>query len=287
MTAEAPAVWQYALLGAAGLFLLWEILAGWRRGLVRGIFHFGAFVLSGMLGFFAGRTATAVTGFLSPANALLAGLLTGAVVTLVVLGVCLLVPALLFKRTSQQPAGFLRFLYGAGGALFGLLTGLFILWGAITLVRAGGAIAASSATDLPGNRIPATTRALVGMKDALESGPASHVVESVDILPTTAYNSITRLGTLTRDPDAMLRFLDDPGVQQVVAHPRMQALLNDPRVAQAAETRDFPSLLANPAVHRAATDPSLRQLILSIDLEKALDRALPPEHNPPLQKNAP
>jgi hypothetical protein len=287
MEGDTSRVWQIGLLVAAGLFLVWEIHAGWRRGLVRGLFHFGAFVLSGLLGFYAGRTAAAVAGFLSPQHSILVGLGVGAAVTLVVLAVCLLVPNLLFKRTSQQPPGALRLVFGAGGALLGLLTGLFILWGGITLVRAGGAIAASQTTTLPAHRIPGTTRALVTMKNALEQGPAAPMVESVDILPATTYGTISRIGTLTRDPDAMLRFLDDPGIQRIVAHPRMQTLIADPDVRWAAENGDFVSLLGNPSVHRAATDPSLRELVLSVDLQKALDRALPPEHNPPLQNNAP
>ena len=134
--------WQNVLLYSAAVFMLWEIYAGWRRGLIRGGLHFGAFVASGLLGMLVGQTVGAVVGLVLPGVSFLAGLIAGAAVALVTLGVCLFLGAVLFKRTSQQPPGLVRWTFGAGGAVFGLLTGLFILWGAVS--SAGGFISAPS-----------------------------------------------------------------------------------------------------------------------------------------------
>jgi len=255
--------WQNALLYGAALFLLWEIFAGWRRGLVRSALHFGAFVLSGILGLIAGRTVASVVGFVFPGLAFLGGFLAGALVALLALGACLLASALLFKRTSQQPPGPARWLFGFGGAFFGLLTGLFLLWGGVSLVRASGALSEQGSL-------------LAGLRESLELGPLGERIAAFDIMPTAAYDNINRLARLSKDPNAMLRFIDDPGVQKILAHPRMQALLQDPQAVEAAQEGNFLVLVQNPAVFAAATDPSLHQLALSIDLEKALDRALPP-----------
>jgi hypothetical protein len=276
----ASPFWQNAILYAAGLFLLWEVFAGWRRGLIRSGLHFGAFVASGLLGLLVGQGVAAVVGMVLPGIAFFAGLATGGVVALLILAVCLFVSALLFKRTSQQPPGLTRWLFGFGGAVFGLLTGLFLLWGGISLVRASGAVAQM-------NKTTESSSLLGTLKNSLEQGPLGGVVESVDILPTEAYERIIRVGELSNNPDAMMRFLDDPGVQEILAHPRMQAVLNDPKVIQAAETKNIVVLIQSPTILAAATDPSLQKLVMSLDLQKALDHALPPAQNPATPKKTP
>ena len=141
---SASPFWQNALLYGASLFLLWEIYDGWRRGVIRSGLHFGAFVLSGFLGMMVGQAIAAVVAIVMPGVSFFAGLGVGLAVTLIVLAICLFLSAIVFKRTYQQPPGFVRTLFGLGGAFFGLLTGLFILWGTISLVRASGALAQSS-----------------------------------------------------------------------------------------------------------------------------------------------
>lgn len=279
--------WQNVLLYSAAVFMLWEIYAGWRRGLIRGGLHFGAFVASGLLGMLVGQTIGAVFGLVLPGVAFLAALISGFAVALVTLGVCLFLGAVLFKRTSQQPPGLIRWLFGAGGAVFGLLTGLFILWGAVSIIRTSGAVAKSSIVGKKIQDAPAANRVFAMLKDSLEMGPIGDIVESIDILPAEAYDHMTRLGQLTKNQDALLRFLDYPSVQEIISHPRMQALMQDPVVVQSAENKNFLALIQSRTVLNAATDPSLQKLILALDLEKALDYAMPPKQNPNPSKKTP
>ena len=179
--------WQNVLLYSAAVFMLWEIYAGWRRGLIRGGLHFGSFVASGLLGMLAGQTVGAVVGLVLPGVAFLAGLIAGGAVALVTLGVCLFLGAVLFKRTSQQPPGLIRWFFGAGGAVFGLLTGLFILWGAVSIIRTSGAVAKSGIAGQKLQDAPAANRVFAMLKDSLEMGPVGDIVESVDILPSQSY----------------------------------------------------------------------------------------------------
>lgn len=272
---------QAALFVAAALFLAWEIWAGWRRGVVRSAIHFGAFVLSGLVGFFAGQAVALLLERFFPGYGVLIGLFVGSVLTLGILAVALILSALLFKRTDQQGTSGIRLVFGVGGAFFGLLTGLFLLWGAISIVRASGALADAAVTGRPASELPAPTRLLVGLRDSLELGPAGKVVDSVDIVPTQTYDLITRVGRLSNDPDAMMRFLDYPGVQKIMATPAMAALIADPDVIHAAEHRDFLRLASNPKLLAAATDPQLASLLTQLDLQKALDYALPPAQSSP------
>jgi hypothetical protein len=273
--------WQNTILYLAGLFLLWEIFGGWRRGVIRAGLHFGAFVASGFLGLLAGKTTAAILGVVMPGFSLFAGLLAGAVVTLLVLGTCLFLSTIVFKRTHQQPPGLVRWLFGMGGAFFGILTGLFILWGAVSIIRSAGAIAQTAAQS------SATSRSLIAIKESLEKGPLGSVVKSIDILPTETYDRMARLGELSKDSDAMMRFLDDPGVQKLLAHPRVQALMDDRELIQAAETKNFLVILQNRSVMNAITDPSVQKLVTELDLEKALDRAVATKQNPESSKKKP
>jgi len=197
----ASPLWQNAILYGSALFLLWEIFGGWRRGVIRAGLHFGAFVASGFLGLLAGQGVASLIGILMPGISFLAGLVVGSVVALLVLGICLFLSAVLFKRTSQQPPGLVRWLFGAGGAVFGLLTGLFILWSGITLIRAAGAIAQSAPS------ASGFSKNLVDLKRSLEKGPLGGLIESIDILPTETYDRIVRLGELSKNPDAMISAL--------------------------------------------------------------------------------
>jgi len=284
---SASPFWQNALLYGASLFLLWEIYGGWRRGVIRSGLHFGAFVLSGFLGMMVGQAIAAVVAIVMPGVSFFAGLGVGLAVTLIVLAVCLFLSAILFKRTYQQPPGFVRTLFGLGGAFFGLLTGLFILWGTISLVRASGALAQSSMAGRKPKDAPALAQGLATLKKSLEMGSIGKLVKSVDILPNEAYDHIVRLSKLTADPNAMVRFLDYPGVMKIVAHPRIQAILQDPELVAASQKQDYAALLRNSTLMQAVSDPSLQKLVMSLDLQKALDYAMPPDQSPTTSKSKP
>jgi len=284
---SASPFWQNALLYGASLFLLWEIYGGWRRGVIRSGLHFGAFVLSGFLGMMVGQAIAAVVAIVMPGVSFFAGLGVGLAVTLIVLAICLFLSAIVFKRTYQQPPGFVRTLFGLGGAFFGLLTGLFILWGTISLVRASGALAQSSMAGRKPKDAPALAQGLATLKKSLEMGSIGKLVKSVDILPNEAYDHMVRLSKLTADPNAMVRFLDYPGVMKIVAHPRIQAILQDPELVAASQKQDYAALLRNSTLMQAVSDPSLQKLVMSLDLQKALDYAMPPDQSPTTSKSKP
>jgi len=277
----ASPFWQGILFLAAFLFLLWETFAGWRRGVVRSGIHFCAFVFSGILGMLAGQATAFVVEKGAPGYGLLAGALVGSLLTLFILGLMLFLGAILFKRTGQQSSGLLRLFYGGGGAFFGLLTGLALVWGAITLIRTFGVAAEIAAGNRTAGSIPPLAKGMLTLKESLELGPAGKVVESVDILPPQVYEVLTRIGKLTSDQEAMMRFLDYPGVQEIMQNPRVTALLNDRSVAAAAEQKNFLLLMQNRALLSAMQDPVLQKQLTEFDLKKALDYAFPTPQSSP------
>ncbi|TSA37274.1 MAG: hypothetical protein D4R65_01100 [Verrucomicrobiaceae bacterium] len=271
----ASPFWQGILFLAAILFLLWETFAGWRRGVVRSGIHFCAFIFSGVLGMLAGQATAFVVEKVAPGYGFLAGALVGSFLTLLILGLMLFLGAILFKRTGQQSSGLVRLFYGAGGAFFGLLTGLALVWGGITLIRTFGVAAGIAAGNRPAGAIPPIAKGMLTLKESLELGPAGKVVESVDIIPPKIYDILTKVGKLTSDQEAMMRFLDYPGVQEIMQNPRVAALLNDRSVSAAAEQKNFLLLMQNRALLNAMQDPVLQKQLTEFDLQKALDYAFP------------
>lgn len=279
--------WQAAIFGFAALFLLWELWWGWRRGVIRSAVHFFAFVFSGMIGFLAGQVVASVVGRFLPGYGIIAGLLVGSVLTLVILALALILGALLFKRTSQQPSNTIRLLYGGGGAFFGLLTGLFILWGGITIIRSVGTVAETAIKSRPNTTPPAISSALVKLKESLELGPAGKAVEAVDVVPAETYDLIVRVGQLSSNQEAIMRLVDYPGMQAVLQSPKIAALVNDPAIAEAAQQMNFVALMQNPKLLQAATDPEVSKIVMAFDVQKALDYALPPAQTSPTPQPKP
>ena len=280
-------LWQGILFFAAFLFLLWELWGGWRRGIVRSGVNFCAFVLSGFLGVLAGQATGFVVERILPGYGFMAGAFVGSIVTLVVLCLSLFLGAVLFKRTGQQPSNMLRLLYGIGGSFFGLLTGLVIIWGGITIVRSFGVVAQTMIGNRPLSEVPAGIKALVTLKDSLELGPAGKVAEAVDAVPPGIYEMIDRIGKLTSDQAAMARFLDYPGMQEIMQHPRVAALLRDPEIVRDAQDRNILGLMQSRSLLEAVNDPSLQKQLAGLDLQKALDYAFPAPQPSPAPKKKP
>jgi len=285
MNPLASPTWQGALLLFAGALVLWEMWRGWRRGAVRALIHFSAFVLSGILGLMAGQATGFVVDKVFPGNGVLAGALVGSFVTLLILALVLFLGAVLFKRTAQQPSGMLRLIYGGGGAFFGLLTALVLLWGGITIIRTFGAAARMSLGGRPESSASPVAKALLTLQESLELGGPGKAAKAVDVVPQEVYDMVERIGKLTADRDAMMRFFDSPGMQDLMQNPKIAALLNDPSVVRAAEEKNLPALLGHPSLIAAAGDPALQKQLAGFDLQKALDYALPvPQSSPPHKK---
>lgn len=133
---------------------------------------------------------------------------------------------------------------------------------------------------------PALAQGLATLKESLEMGSIGSLVKSVDILPNEAYDHIVRLSKLTADPNAMVRFLDYPGVMKIVAHPRIQAILQDPELVAASEKQDYAALLRNTTLMQAVSDPRCRSSSWASTCKKrSITQCLPIKVPPLLNPN--
>jgi hypothetical protein len=285
-------LWQTALFFAGISFLLWEIWRGWRAGVIRSGMHLAAILVSASLGLLAAKLAAMPFGGLGNLPGFLAGIVVGGGLGIFLFVAIWILGAVLFKRTEHQGSGVFRILWGAGGAFFGLLLGLAILWGAISIVRGLGTFAearVATKPDRPGPAQPRVADGFLALKESLELGSAGRFLESVDALPPDFYELVLQLGKVTSDQQTMERFLQYPGLQRSLQNPRIADLMDDPSVIRASKEKNIFLLLHNKAVAAAVADPVLAEQLKKIDLRAALKFALesPPPSPSPSQAPSP
>src|ERR1700676_1131212 len=78
----------------------------------------------------------------------------GALLAIVVYGVIASLGTILFKRTAQHSSSSVRLVYGASGALTGLLFGFFFIWLILVGIRSVGSIADAQVQAHPRSETP-------------------------------------------------------------------------------------------------------------------------------------
>jgi hypothetical protein len=76
------------------------------------------------------------------------------------------------------------------------------------------------------------------------------------------------------NPAAAERFLADPSMEVFSKNAKILSLRTDPQLQEALRGGDVWAVLRNPKVQLAAADAQLLTTLRTIDLDKALDRAL-------------
>jgi len=260
----------------AGLYLLFEIWRGWRRGVIRhGISVCALLTAGGVAWVFAwmtGAISDRIIPLPPPAGRAIFGLAGG----LAFYAAAVVLSSLLFKKTSQQGAGPARLAYGVGGAFFGLVFGLLVLWGGVTVFRTLGAVAEGrrALAGEGGPEAPLGDQTLTALKESLEQGVAGGLIEGVDILPTSFYGTLAKLVQVTGSPEAAARLFSYPPLQELLMQPKIADVLGDPAVSRAAAEGNYFALLSSPQLAAAASDPEVQKSFSDFDWQKALDYAL-------------
>lgn len=260
---------QIVFLSFAGVIILYQVIKGWRLGLVRQIVRFGALAAAYIAAFWGCGTAAL---FLKPLGypdfilQCLGGLVLGTAVYLF-LG---LVGGILFKRTEHQDLGLVWFLYGSSGALLGAIFGVVLTFFVADAVRLLGNLAQAD----PAKTAHPVNAGLAELKQSLESGIPGEVIKTLDPVPKKVYGIAGKLGRTVTNPEAVERFLNYPGARELAARPDIQALAQDPDILRALRERQYLALLKNEKIVQVANDPKTAALIKKFDVEKALDYAV-------------
>jgi membrane protein required for colicin V production len=292
-------LWQVVFISFGVILILFEVLRGWRMGLMRQIMRLIALSAACAAAFLGGALVVpAVRPFFKMPDPILS-ILCGATLAVAVYMLVSGVGAILFKRTSQQESGLLYLIYGFAGAILGLFFGLFLLWVTVASVRTVGALAEGQAggrsgAATHGARDP-TSRALevrrrflsesedgmqtlatslARLKNSLELGLLGSVLKNTDPISQRTYEILEKAGSVLSNPERTQKFLTFPGARELAEHPKVVALRSDPEVADLIARGRFLDLLQNPRVIEVANDPVLAERIRKFDIQRALDYAL-------------
>jgi membrane protein required for colicin V production len=283
--------WQTIFVSFALILILFEVVRGWRLGVVRQMVRLLALVLAYATAVFGGKMLLPLLRPLLRVPDLFLSVLAGAVLALIVYAAINALGALLFKRTGQQPAGVIRLLYGLSGGALGIFFGLFTVWLVVVAIRSIGAIASS---ELHSQKVaqtgisPATThqsppqteaaqslvQSLARLKNSIEQGPLGETVKAVDVVPAQTYQTLGTVGNVVANPRSAERFLSYPGARELTENPKIAALRDDPEIIELIQQQRFLELLQNPKLIEAVNDPALAAQVRSFDFQRALDYAI-------------
>ncbi|CAN5391453.1 hypothetical protein BH20VER3_BH20VER3_20690 [soil metagenome] len=291
MTAGSP-LWQIIFVSCALLLIAFEIVRGWRLGLVRQLVRLLALGAAYAVAFFGGRWLLPILRPFLRMPDLFITILAGAILALIVFALINTLGAILFKRTGQQTAGLIRLLYGISGGLLGIFFGLFSVWLVVVAIRSVGALASAEMRAPPAaaepvapspqavperslpNEAPAMLPALAKLKNSIELGPLGATVKAVDVVPAQTYQTLGKVGTVVSNPESAVRFLSYPGARELTENPKIIALRDDAEIIALIEQQRYLELLQNPKLIEAMNDPALATQVRSFEFQKALDYAL-------------
>jgi len=288
-------LWQTVFLSFAIVLILFEVIRGWRHGVMRQLVRVAAVVAAYAAAYFGGDFLVPLIRPWLKVPDLLISAVAGGILAVTVYGIIASLGSILFKRTAQQSSGTVRLIYGLGGALAGIGFGMFFVWLILVGIRTVGSIAEAqvqartkiptasvrSAQSRPQPEEPPKPNfdtdglmtLLARLKNSVELGPVGSVVKQTDAMPTGAYQTLGDLGTVLANPETAVKFLSYPGLRELSEDPKIVALRNDPEIAEMmAQGRVF-ELVRHPRIVEALNDPALAERIRQFDLKKAVDHA--------------
>jgi len=297
MTAGSQ-LWQIVFLSFAIVLILFEIIRGWRLGILRQMMRVAAVVAAYAAAYFGGNLVVPLLRSMVTVPDMVLSALGGAVLALLVYAVVASLGRVLFKRTAQHSSSLVRFAYGLSGAMVGFLFGAFFIWLVLVGIRSVGSIAEaqvqarpkieanrnSNSPSTPSRRaddasprtdLDADSRMtlLARLKNSVELGPVGEVVKKTDVMPAGVYQTLSEMGTVLSNPETARRFLSYPGLKEFSEHPKIIALRNDPEITEMITQGRLVDLLRDPRVVEAANDPTLTERAKKFDLQKALEFA--------------
>ena len=283
-------LWQTIFISFALLLILFEVVRGWRLGIVRQVVRLFAVVAAYTAALLGGRWLVPILRPVLRVPDLFISVAAGVILALAIYAAVNALGAILFKRTGQQAVGMVRLLYGVCGAALGIFFGFFIVWLVVVAIRSTGAIASAelhSQTAAQDRVAPLTARpasspnetqpmldTLARLKNSIELGSLGEAIKAVDVVPTQTYQTLGKVGTVVSNPRSAERLLSYPGAKELTENPKIIALRNDREIIELIQEQRFMELLQNPKLIEALNDPALAAQIQSLDFQKALDYAL-------------
>ena len=291
-TVAGSPVWQAVFISFGVILVLFQVVRGWRLGLMRQLVRVAALATAYAAAFYCGRLVVPLLRSFLKMPDIVLSILGGALLALAVYASITSLGMIFFRRTGQQNASLLRLIYAISGAAIGLFFGAFLFWMIVVSVRAVGALADaqlrgrlnSSAAgldafevrrhSLPQSEESTLAALLTRLKNSLELGAIGNAITQTDPVPSKIYEMLGKIGNVVSNPESAQKFLTFPGAHELSEHPRIVALRDDPEISDMIEHRRFLDLLRDQRIIDAANDPALASQIKKFDLQRALDYAV-------------
>jgi len=291
-------LWQAVFVSFAVVFICFEVVRGWRLGLIRQLVRVAALVVAYAAAVFGARLLVPIARPFLKMPDIVLSILAGAVLALVIYALVTSMGTVLFKRTGQENSQLIHLIYGFAGAIVGLIFGAFVLWLIVASVRAVGTLADAQvhnqaifretdqpatlhALDVrrrflsePNGGSAALATSLARLKNSLELGLLGNAVKQTDPVPLKTYETLGKVGSVFSNRERAQKFLTLPGARELGEHPKIVALRDDPAISEMIAQGRFLDLLQNQRIIDAANDPALADRIKKFDLQKALDYAI-------------
>jgi membrane protein required for colicin V production len=291
-------LWQGIFISFALVLVLFEVVRGWRLGLLRQLMRLAALVVAYAAAFFGGRLLVPIVRPLLKMPDFVLSALGGAILAFVAYAAVSCMGAVLLKRTGEQQSRLVQLIYGIAGAIVGLFFGVFALWLIVVSVRAVGAVADAqvrnpsvavhTAPDVTSHALEIRRRflgdgnepsaafaaSLARLKNSLELGAFGNVIKQTDPVSQKSYDALSKVAAVFSNPERARRFLSFPGARELSEHPKIVALRDDPEISEMIAQKRFLDLLRDQRIIDGANDPALAKRIKKFDLQAALDYAL-------------
>ena len=134
-------LWQTIFLSFAFVLILFEMVRGWRLGVMRQFMRAAAIVAAYFAAIFRRPILLPMLRPFVKLPDIVLSLVAGAILAFIFYFIISTIGAILFKRTWQQSVGAVRLLYGISGAVAGIFFGLFTVWLVVIAIRSLGAVA--------------------------------------------------------------------------------------------------------------------------------------------------
>lgn len=277
MTGSGSLQWQHDIFAVATLFLIYQVWRGWQLGAVRGMLRLAALFCAWIGGSMAAGTTGTFVAFFSKVPPLFAPAVAAMTVGLAIyIGISIL-SGLLFKRTEHHE-GMVRMGFGLGGALFGVIYGMLLLFGGITLIRGLGALGELRVGQArnEGRSLETEQKALflIKLKESLELGDTGSTLKSADPLPTEFYDNIVKISMIAGNQQAIERLIQYPAVLELLKNPKVMAFVQDPALQKAADEKNALPLIQNKHLQELSKDPEVLAQLQKINITEALTFAL-------------
>jgi Colicin V production protein len=266
--------WQTAVFLIAAAWILVSVARGWGKGLMR--------QLAGIVGLIAaGWLVLHYTGqmseFLRPhIPALFLVPLAAVLIWVLSFNSIVLIGHLLFKRTRDCESPLLRLIYGVGGGMIGLCSGLLFVWCVLIGLKVLGRIAENQ-IEIQREKNENSGRLTLNLeklKNSVELGYGRGLLGSIDPLPRSFYRQLDQYSRVIADPQAIQKLAQYPGFRRIWKSPQVLEIERDPEIVAAAQCGDVLGVLTNRKVLGLLNDPQIQSVFNQGDLDAALNYAL-------------